>query len=70
MTLQVEWSPDAPRIERSRPRRKFIKAYQAARRDFFEEVATTTNGTVLVVDSDVNLTRMDRMETIRPATQH
>lgn len=35
---EVRWSPDQPRIRKPRPHRKFLAAYQAARREFFEEV--------------------------------
>ena len=36
--FEVRWSPDQPRIRKPRPQRKFLAAYQAARREFFEEV--------------------------------
>ena len=37
-TFEVRWSPDQPRIWKPRPQRRFLAAYQAARREFFEEV--------------------------------
>jgi hypothetical protein len=37
--MEVHWSPDRPHIRKPRPHRKFLAAYQAARREFFEEVA-------------------------------
>jgi hypothetical protein len=34
--FEVRWSPDQPRVRKSRP---FLGAYQAARREFFQDVA-------------------------------
>jgi hypothetical protein len=68
--VAVEWRPTMPRIRKSRPRRKFIAAYQAARREFFTEVAAVAGGSVLVVDTDTNMERLDGMETIEPPTRH
>jgi hypothetical protein len=66
--LEVCWSPDQPFIRRPRPRRKFLEAYQAARREFFKEVALVVGGIVLVVDTD--LKTVSGHEVIVPPTQH
>ena len=50
--MKVEWLPDVPVIRSPRHRRKFFEAYQAARRDFLTDVATTLGGNVGVVDID------------------
>ncbi len=63
-TLSIEWSPDVPRIRSPRHWRKFFAAYQAARRDFFKDVATTLGGAVGVAD----LT--GEFEVISPGTKH
>ena len=36
--FEVRWSPDQPRLRKPRPQRKFLAAYQAAKREFFKEV--------------------------------
>jgi hypothetical protein len=66
--FEVRWSPDQPRIRKPRPRRKFLAAYQAARREFFQEVAPVGDGTLLVLDTDLqaNCGR----EVIVPSAQH
>jgi 8-oxo-dGTP pyrophosphatase MutT (NUDIX family) len=51
--FEVRWSPELPRIRKPRPRRKFVAAYQAARREFFEEVGAVVGGMILVVDTDL-----------------
>jgi hypothetical protein len=68
--LQVEWESDFPVIRKERHRRKFIDAYQAARRSFWEEVAAVLGGSILVVDADTALTTVDRMEVVRPPVRH
>ena len=37
--FEVRLSPEQPRIRKPRPQRKFLTAYQAARREFFQDVA-------------------------------
>jgi hypothetical protein len=66
--LEVRWSPDQPRIRKPRPQRKFLAAYQAARREFFEEVAALFGGRVLILDTDLKKTCGH--EVIVPPTQH
>ena len=66
--LGVRWSPDHPRIRKPRPQREFRAAYQAARREFFEEVAAVVGGGVLIVDTD--LKKICGHEIIVPPTQH
>ena len=51
--IEVNWSPDQPRIWKPRPQRKFLAAYQAARREFFEEVGAVVGGMILIVDTDL-----------------
>src|SRR5215208_3860522 len=66
--LEVCWSPNQPSIRRPRPRRKFLEAYQAARREFFKELALVVGGTVLVVDTD--LKTISGHEVIVPPMKH
>jgi hypothetical protein len=65
--LEVSWSPDQPRIRKPRPQRKFRAAYQAARREFFEEVAAVVGGRILILDTD--LKKICGHEIIVPPTQ-
>ena len=60
------WSPDVPQIRKASQRRKFLKAYWAARREFLTELAATIGGNVLVVDTDQHMT----CETILAPTKH
>lgn len=60
------WSPDVPLIRKASQRRKFLKAYWAARREFLTELAATIGGNVLVVDTDPCMT----CETILAPTKH
>ena len=62
--LTVAWEPDVPRIRSERARRKFRDAYNAARRAFFTDVATSISGSALILDID------GPTETIRPASKH
>ena len=66
--LEVCWSPDQPCIRKPRPQRKFLAAYQAARREFFEELAVAVGGIITIVDTDLqaNCGR----EVIVPSAQH
>jgi hypothetical protein len=66
--FEVRWSPYQPRIRKPRPQRKFLAAYQAARRVFFEEVGAVVGGTVLILDTDLKKQRGH--EVIVPPTQH
>jgi len=51
--IEVRWSPDQPRIRKPRPQRKFLAAYQVARREFFEGVAAVLGGRILTLDTDL-----------------
>ena len=62
--LTVAWKPSPPDIRSNRAWRKFRDAYNAARRAFMTDIATTLGGSVLIADID------GPMETIRPATKH
>jgi hypothetical protein len=66
--FEVRWSPEQPRIRKPRPHRKFLAAYQAARREFFEEVAAVSGGAILVLDTD--LKAVCGREVIVPPTPH
>jgi hypothetical protein len=66
--IEVHWSPDQPRIRKLRPRRKSLSAYQAARREFFEDVAAVGDGIFLVLDT--NLKAICGHEVIVPPAQH
>jgi hypothetical protein len=66
--LEIRWSPDQPRIRKPRPQREFRPAYQAARREFFEDVAAVVGGGILILDTD--LKKICGHEIIVPPTQH
>ena len=66
--LEVCWSPDQPFIRRPRPRRKFLEAYQAARREFLEELAVAVGGLITIVDTDLG--SVSGHEVVVPPTQH
>ena len=61
--LNVQWAPDVPTIHSPRHQRKFLKAYQDARREFMRDVATTIGSAVGVA----NLT--GEFEVVRPGTR-
>jgi hypothetical protein len=65
-SFEARWSPDVPQIRKTRQLRKFMEAYRLARREFLQEIAATTGGNVLVVDTDKNMTS----ETILAPTKH
>jgi hypothetical protein len=52
----------------SAPAAKFLAAYQAARREFFRDVAAVVGGGVLILDTDLKKQR--GYEVIAPPTQH
>jgi hypothetical protein len=54
--LVVAWSPDIPRIRKTRPFKKFFAEYTAARNDFLREIAALVDGNVMVVDAGAQLT--------------
>ncbi len=62
--MSVSWEPEVPVIQSPRHWRRFLRAYQDARRDFLRDVATTLGGNVGVAD----LT--GEIEVIQPATKH
>jgi hypothetical protein len=66
--FEVHWSPDQPRIRKPRSQRKFLAAYQAARREFFEDVAAVVGSRILTLDTD--LKAVCGHEVIVPPTQH
>src|SRR5262249_34092565 len=47
--FEVGWSPDPRRMRKARAWRKLFAAYQAARREFLEEVAALIGAAVLVL---------------------
>lgn len=65
--LQTDWEPHFPRIAKRRAWRKFVAAYQAARRDFCQDIAATIGGNILVIDT--NLKTIDGMEVIAVPTK-
>jgi len=54
--FEVRWLPDVPRIRKARQWRRLFEAYQVARRNFLQEVAATLGGSVVVLDTDAQLT--------------
>ena len=66
--IEDHWSPELPSIRKPRPRRKFLAAYEAVRREFFEEVGAVLGGMILVVDTD--LKTVCAHDVIVPPTQH
>ncbi len=70
-SLEAQWTPDVPCIRSPRHRRKFFAAYQAARRDFIRDVATSTGKSVLVADLAGSGDEIEfKTEIIRPAAKH
>jgi hypothetical protein len=65
--IEVHWSPDLPQIRKSRLQRKLLAAYETARRDFFENVATVLGGRILILGADL---KACGHEVIVPPTQH
>jgi hypothetical protein len=65
--FEVRWSPDVPRIRKPGQQRKFFAAYQAARREFLEEVAAVRGGNILVIDT---LPQGAAAEVVRVPVQH
>lgn len=61
---KVEWNPAVPRITAARAFRKFREAYDAARRSFNQDVATSIGGSILIVDLD------GQLEVVKPAQKH
>jgi hypothetical protein len=66
--FEICWSPEQPRIQKSRQQRRFLAAYQAARREFFEQVGAVLGGMILVVDTD--LKTVCAHDVIVPPTRH
>ena len=60
----VAWEPDVPHIQSPRAQRKFRDAYNAARRAFFTDVATSIGGSALILDID------GPTEVVRPVSKH
>jgi hypothetical protein len=66
--IEVHWSPDMPLIRKPRPQRKFLAAYDPARREFSEDISAVLGGRVLILDTDLKKERGH--EVIVPPTQH
>ena len=62
--MAVEWEPEVPRIRTRRAWNKFRSAYNEARREFMEMLATTISGSIMIADID------GPMEVVRPGTKH
>jgi hypothetical protein len=71
-SLGMEWSPSMPTNIRSpRHRRKLLAAYQAARAEYMEVVATVMQGTVMVIDThDAEGRENLSAQAISPAERH
>jgi len=61
--FDVLWEPDLPRISSERHRRKFVKAYTAARDEFMTEVATLIGGAVATLTPE-------GVSVVQPQTRH
>jgi hypothetical protein len=66
--LQIDWHPRFPRIKKQRAWRKFVAAYQEARRDFYTDIAAVIGGNILIVDTD--LKTIDGFEVITSPVKH
>jgi hypothetical protein len=71
-SLGMEWSPSMPTDIRSpRHRRKFLAAYQAARAEYMQIVATVMGGSVMVIDThDTDGRENPSAQAISPAERH
>jgi hypothetical protein len=68
--MNVRWHPGVPHIHSARHRRKFLAAYQAARREFLTMIATIIGGNVLVADTNAAVTELTELEVVQPAVRH
>jgi hypothetical protein len=68
--IDIQWEPSLPTIRKERPRRRFIAAYEAARRSFFEEVAAVIGGSIAIIDTDKTMQQIASTETICAPTRH
>jgi len=66
--FEIGWSPDPRRMRKARAWQKLFAAYQAARREFLEEVAALIGGAVLVLDT--NLKAVVGTDIIHSPTRH
>ena len=55
--LEIEWSPAFPRIAKPRAWRRFLRAYQSVRRDFYQDIAAVLGINILIVDTDMKTIR-------------
>jgi hypothetical protein len=71
-SLEMEWSPAVPTgIRSGRHRRKLIRAYQAARGEYMELMATVMGAGVLVIDThDTDGRENPSAHAISPARRH
>jgi hypothetical protein len=71
-SLGMDWSPSVPTDIRSpRHRRKLIAAYQAARAEYMQIVATVIGGDVMVIDThDMDGRENPSAQAISPAKRH
>jgi hypothetical protein len=70
-SLGMEWSPSMPNIRSPRHRRKLVAAYQEARAEYMEVVATVMGAGVLVIDThDEDGRNNPSAQSIRPAERH
>lgn len=63
---EVEWTPSVPRFASARAKRRFNKAYFAARDAFVTDVAALTGNALGIID----LGTSDGMRIIGPPTRH
>jgi hypothetical protein len=71
-SLEMDWSPSVPTgIKSGRHRRKLLAAYQAARAEYMELVATVMGGAVMVIDThDEDGREKPSAQAITPARRH
>jgi hypothetical protein len=62
-TLNAEWLPDVPDIRSPRMQRKLLVAYQAARAEFLQILATAIGSNVMVMDETSGAV-------VQPANKH
>jgi hypothetical protein len=62
--MQIEWEPDVPCIRSPRRYRRFMAAYDEARFEFMQTVATTIGEAVLIADI------RGYIEIVQPATKN
>lgn len=70
--MSIKWHPTVPgHIRSPRHRRKLLAAYQTARREFAEMLATVIGGAVLIVDPEPgDEPRAADFELVQPGKKH